>query len=119
MSTNDRVAKGKNRLRKRFPIQQEVRYQCMKGSRISTMGMGTTLQMSSREVQFTTQHPLKEGQKVRLAVNWPAMLDDTCFMKLEIWGWVVHSEPGAAAVKIARYEFRTRGAPLRVMHAGV
>jgi hypothetical protein len=101
--------------RRRFPIEQDIRYQCVKGSRILTVGVGKTLEISSREVRFTTQHPLKPGEKVRLAVNWPAMLDDTCLMKLEIFGWVLRSEPGTAAVKIERYEFRTRGGHLALI----
>jgi hypothetical protein len=97
---------------RRFPIQQDVRYQCMKGSRICAVGLGKTLEISSREVRFTTQQPLKRGQKMRLAMDWPAMLDNTCHMKLEISGWIIDSDPGEAAVKIERYEFRTRGAQL-------
>lgn len=104
------------RARLRFPIQQDVRYQCVKGSRISAVGVGRTLEISSREIRFTTQHPLKRGQKMRLAVNWPAMLDNTCRMKLEISGWIIQSEAGQAAVKIERYEFRTRGALLAMIH---
>jgi hypothetical protein len=104
------------RARRRFPIQQDVRYQCVKGSRIFLVGVGKTLEISSREVRFTTQQPLKRGQKVRLAVDWPALLDNTCRMKLEICGWIVESDPVEAAVKIERYEFRTRGALLAVIH---
>lgn len=98
-----------------FPIQQDVRYQCVKGSRIALAGVGKTHEMSSREIRFSTQHTLKLGDRIRVAVNWPAMLGDTCAMKLEIFGWVVHSEPGSAAVKIERYEFRTRGTPLAML----
>ena len=105
------------RTRRVFPIQQDVRYQCVKGSRIFAVGVGKTLEISSREVRLTTQHPLKRGQKMRLAVDWPAMLDNTCRMKLEIYGWILHSEKGEAAVKIERYEFRTRGAELAVIHS--
>lgn len=100
------------RTRRRFPIVQDVRYQCVKGSRITLVGVGKTLEISSREVRFTTQHPLKHGQKIRLAVDWPALLDNTCRMKLEIAGWIIESVAGEAAVKIERYEFRTRGAQL-------
>src|ERR1022692_3838478 len=98
--------------RRRFPILQDVRYQCVKGSRTFAVGVGKTLEISSREVRFTTQQPLQRGQKMRLAVDWPAMLDNTCRMKLEISGWILHSEPNEAAVKIERYEFRTRGGQL-------
>jgi len=97
------------RARLRFPIQQDVRYQCVKGSRTFAVGLGKTLEISSREVRFTTQHAFMHGQKMRLAVNWPATLDDACRIQLEISGWIVQSEPGKAAVTIERYEFRTRG----------
>ncbi|HVN06397.1 MAG TPA: hypothetical protein VMT86_18375 [Bryobacteraceae bacterium] len=99
-----------SRDRPRFPIEQDVRYQCVNGSRISAAGVGKTLEIGSREIRFTTQHPLHKGEKVRLAVDWPAMLDNTCPMKLEIFGWVLRSQPGTAAVRIERYEFRTRAA---------
>jgi hypothetical protein len=95
--------------RRSFPIHQDVRYQCVKGSRICDVGLGKTLELSSGEVRFTTQQFLKRGQRVRLAIDWPAMLDNTCRMKLEICGGIVHSQPGEATVKIERHEFRTRG----------
>jgi hypothetical protein len=101
--------------RRSFPIHQEVRYQCVKGSRICEVGLGKTLELSSNEVRFTTQHLLKRGQRMRLAIDWPVMLDKTCRMKLEIFGCIVNCEPTEAAVKIQRYEFRTRGAQLAVM----
>jgi hypothetical protein len=94
---------------RRFPIRQDVRYQCVKGSRVLAVGAGRTLEMSSREVRFTTRQPLERGQKMRLAMDWPAMLEKTCRMKLQILGRIVHTEPGEVAVKIESYEFRTRG----------
>ena len=116
-TTNDVLtADTGRRARRLFPIEQDVRYQCVKGSRIQAVGVGKTLEISSREIRFTTQHSLKLGEKVHVAVNWPAKLDDTCLMKLEIFGWVIRTEPGTAAVKIERYEFRTRGVPLAMIH---
>lgn len=84
-----------------FPM--EIRYQRVKRGRGSAVGVGKALQMSSREILFTTQHPLKQGERVRLAVDWPAMLEKDCLTKLEIRGSVVQSEPGRAAVGIASY----------------
>jgi len=95
-------------LRYRFPIRQDVRYQCQNGSN-PTSGTGKTLEISSREVRFTTQHALEVGEPVELAVDWPALLDNTCLMKLFIHGCVVESAPGSAAIRIERHEFRTRG----------
>ena len=98
------------RERHQYPIQQEVRYQCLEGSRISAVGVGKTLEISSGKVQFTTQHDLKLGQAMRLAVSWPAKLNNTCDMLLEISGEIVQSESGKATVKIEHHKFRTCGA---------
>jgi hypothetical protein len=100
----------------RFPIEKDVCYQCLNRGRTSAIGVGKTYQISSREVRFTTQSPLRQGERVRLAVDWPAVLDNACLMKLQICGSVIDCVPGAAAVKIASYEFRTRGAALRVAY---
>ena len=110
-------AEHRQRDKLRFPIEKDVCYQCVKRGRISTVGVGKTFQISSREVRFTTQYPLLRGERVRLAVDWPAMLGDACPMKLEISGSVIRSLPGEAAVDIARYEFRTRGATLGLPHS--
>jgi hypothetical protein len=101
-----------------FPIEKEVYYQCTHGGQVSASGQGKTLQMSSHEVDFTTESVLGQGEKVELAMEWPALLDNNCVLKLEICGVVVRSLPSATTVRIARYEFRTRGATLRVVHRG-
>ena len=87
----------------RFPIGKDIRYQRVTHGSSSAVGVGQALQMSNREILFTTQHPLKRGERVRLAVDWPAMLQDTSRTKLEIRGSVVQSERGRAAVGIASY----------------
>ena len=42
-------------------------------------------------------------------MNWPVLLNDSCPMKLMIYGCVVRSNERGAAVAIERYEFRTQG----------
>ncbi len=103
--------------RLRFPIEMDVGYACLKHGRVSAVGVGKTLQISSREILFTTQYPLKTGDRVRLVLDWPAMLDNSCPMKLEICGSVVQSYARTAAVKIDRHEFRTRSPAIQVMRA--
>jgi hypothetical protein len=119
MSTiNNLLGEDQRRDKLRFPIEQDVQYQCVKRGRLSAVGVGKTLQISSREVHFTTQHLLMQGERVLLDVDWPARLDSTCLMKLQIYCPVVRSEPGVVVVQIARHEFRTRGASLRILHLG-
>ena len=42
-------------------------------------------------------------------MSWPVLLNDSCPMKLMIYGCVVRSNEKGAAVAIERYEFRTQG----------
>ena len=48
------------------------------------------------------------GRMVEISVNWPARLDGTCALKFVASGRVIRSEENRAAVRIERYEFRTR-----------
>jgi len=52
---------------------------------------------------------LTSGMPVELSMTWPVLLNDSCPMKLMIYGCVVRSNERWAAVAIERYEFRTQG----------
>ena len=92
----------------RFPIEQEVRYKVYNRNTIE-VGSGRTVNMSSNGVLFTTERQLALGERLEVAVNWPAQLDHKCPLKLVTTGRVVRSENGVAAIAIERYEFRTQG----------
>ena len=66
------------------------------------------MDISSSGVRFTTESLLNAGQLVEVSMNWPALLGGGCPLKLHMLGYVVRSGPQTAAVKIMRYEFRTR-----------
>ena len=97
------------RTKKRFHIEQEVRYKMLYGQRIAETGVGKTVNISSGGLWFTTENPLTAGMPVELSMSWPVLLHDSCPMKLMIYGCVVRSNDRGAAVVIERYEFRTQG----------
>jgi len=82
----------------------------MFGGQITSEGSGKVVDISSSGVRFTTAHALRVGSIIELSMKWPALLDDKCLLKLEIFGSVVRSNSNEAAVRIAHYEFRTRAA---------
>lgn len=94
----------------RFPVREEVRYRVMHGRSETTTGAGKTLNIGSGGILFTTEERLPMGRMVELSVNWPARLGGTCPLKFVATGRVVRSDADKAAVRIERYEFRTRGA---------
>jgi hypothetical protein len=46
---------------------------------------------------------------VEVSVDWPAQLNGVCPLKFVAMGRVVRSDPHQAAVRIERYQFKTRG----------
>jgi hypothetical protein len=125
----ERTFNGKSdrerRTKRRFQIEQEVRYKMLYGQRIAETGAGKTMNISSGGVWFSTENMLTSGMPVELSMSWPVLLNDSCPMKLMIYGCVVRSNGMGAAVAIERYEFRTSGsrtfqgtvaAPLLEMH---
>ena len=112
-SHEDRSLNGKNerdrRTKRRFKIDQEVKYKMLYGQRIAETGVGRTMNISSGGVWFSTENMLTSGMPVELSMTWPVLLNDSCPMKLMIYGCVVRSNEKGAAVAIERYEFRTQG----------
>lgn len=113
VSQEDRTFGGpidrERRIKRRFRIDQEIRYKMLYGQRIAETGVGRTLNISSGGVWFGTENMLTTGMPVELSMNWPVLLNDSCPMKLMIYGCVVRSNEKGAAVAIERYEFRTQG----------
>ena len=99
----------------RFPVQEELKYKVLHSKSAAQCGTGQTLNIGSGGILFTTQDRLPVGRQVELSVNWPARLDGTCPLKFVATGRVVRSDATRAAVKIERYEFRTRGASMSAM----
>jgi hypothetical protein len=99
---------------RQFPIEQEISYRCLRGSRAEESGTGKTLEISSLEIRFTTGSPLKTRQKIEIAMSWPAKLNENCHIKLVMSGRVVRSDADTATATIERYEFRTRAAAAAV-----
>jgi hypothetical protein len=98
------------RSKRRFPIDQEVKYKMLYGQRIAETGTGRTVNLSSGGIWFSTENMLTSGMPVELSMSWPVLLNDSCPMKLMVYGCVVRCNERGAAVAIERYEFRTAGA---------
>jgi hypothetical protein len=74
--------------------------------------------MGSGGILFTTEDNLPVGRKVELNVKWPAKLDGICPLQFVATGRVIRSDAQTAAVRIERYEFRTRSVNSHALVAG-
>src|ERR1017187_7508551 len=92
----------------RFPLREDIKYTVLHSRTQKTSGTGKTLNFGSGGILFTTDEKPPVGCTVELAVNWPARLGGTCPLQFVATGRVVRSDAKCAAVRIVRYEFRTR-----------
>jgi c-di-GMP-binding flagellar brake protein YcgR len=101
-STDDRRATH------RFPIENHVHYKLLETAHAAQTGQGRTRNMSSGGILFSTETRLALGQRIELAVDWPAQLNEHCGLKLVALGKIVRSDTDTAVVTIEKYDFRTR-----------
>lgn len=99
----------------RFPIMRELRYKVLEGDTIVEFGLGTTLDMASGGVAFLNNKPLREGSFIELSISWPVLLEDSCPMRLIVFGRVVRSSERETVCSVDKYEFRTQARVLRQM----
>ncbi len=93
----------------RFPVQERIRYRTLHSKTQEHSGSGTTLNISSGGILFTTEKPLPMGRLIEISVAWPARLGGYCPLNFVAVGRVVRSDEARAAVRIQKYEFKTRG----------
>jgi hypothetical protein len=91
----------------RFPMRAEVTYTFRHGKVVGG-GAGKCVNIGSGGVLFTTVDRLPIGRTVEVSIAWPALLDGACPLKFIASGPVVRTEDDRAAIRIDRYEFRTR-----------
>ncbi len=94
----------------RFPCRLAVTYQALEHPFLSGVATSETLNISSKGLLFATAEPLQAGQLLQVSVDWPARLEDQVPLKLVAEGRIVRIVNGLAAMRIDKYEFRTRRA---------
>lgn len=100
---------GERRSAQRFPLQCPLVFR-RRGRRCKGPDyQGETVNMSSTGLLFTTNHSLTPGDRLSIAMSWPAQLEHRWPMKMVLLGEVVRCQNGVAAVKIGQYEFKTTG----------
>src|SRR5580658_9328176 len=92
----------------RFPCRLAVSYQALEHPFLSGVATSETLNISSKGLLFATEEALQPGQLLQVSVDWPARLENQVPLKLVAEGRIVRNLNGLAAMRIDKYEFRTR-----------
>ena len=92
----------------RFPCRLAVSYTALEHPFFSGQATSETVNISSKGMLFPVSEPLQAGQLLQVSVDWPARLENEVALKLVAEGRVIRIIDGQAAVRIDKYEFRTR-----------
>jgi len=95
------------RTKLRFPLNRELRFKLLENNEIVATGQGETVNMSSGGIAFRTSSALSDGSYIELSISWPALLDDSCPMRLVVFGRVARRSDSVAACTVEKWEFRT------------
>ena len=76
--------------------------------------------ISSGGILIYSEHPLEAGLKIRVRIDWPALLHGVVPLALHVDGHTLRIERNYVAVKVLKSEFRTRsaGQPAAAPHSG-
>ncbi len=91
-----------------YPIMANVQYRLSERGKPAKSGSGCTISLSSAVIVFQAEEPLRPGAQIQLLIEWPAILNGSVGLRLCVTGTVIGDQTGCAAVRIQRYEFRTR-----------
>lgn len=105
----EKLIKATDRRKKsRFPIRRELRYKLLDNGNIVDSGVGQTINMGSGGIAFSIDHSLKPTAFIELSISWPVLLDNTCPMRMIVFGRVMRSAERKTVCTIDKYEFRTQ-----------
>jgi len=89
----------------RYPINAEVEYILRRRQRVAESGRGQLVNISGGGILFKSAGAIPPRMGIELFIAWPARPSN---VSLFVAGRTVRSEGTRTAVKILRYEFRTR-----------
>jgi hypothetical protein len=99
---------NERRAKYRFRIERELRYKLTTDGVVVASGSGQTLDICSGGVAFSSTQALNPGAFVELSISWPMLLDETCPMRLVVFGRILRCTGSTAVCSIDKYEFRTQ-----------
>jgi hypothetical protein len=97
---------NERRVKSRYPIELNVRYQTM-GTASPVAGVGQTLNMSSSGMLLACASNIAEGTRMKMFIEWPSLLDGTTPLQLITVGRAVRRTETAISILFESYQFRT------------
>ena len=96
------------RSKARYPVELNVRYRTLANGP-ALAGIGRTLNVSSHGFLIVSDEQLvQHGSRLQVSLEWPSMLNGTTPLQLIAVCRVTRCQSEIFAVRLERYQFRTR-----------
>jgi hypothetical protein len=98
---------NERRVKCRYPLELNVRYQSVGAPGGPLSGVGQTVNMSSGGMFLACAENIPEGTRLKTFVEWPSLLNGTTPLQLIMVGTVVRSTPLGVSISFESYQFKT------------
>jgi hypothetical protein len=95
----------------RFQIELSLRYSVKKGVQTIWRGVGHTTELSRKAIRFAVPHPLPDGSRVELEIDWPIRNGGIFPIELLAEGTILRGGEHEAVASLASWEFRISPTP--------
>jgi hypothetical protein len=95
---------GDRRLQRRYPLELDLEFRVIHDDKVVSTGAGRTGNISSGGVLFYAEN-VTAGPHVELSVRWPAVLGNSPFLELRIYGRLVRHDSQGVAIRMNKYHF--------------
>ncbi len=100
---------NERRRARRFPLRREARYTILEAHKRNSPVGTETMDMSSGGMCLGCKEAPPLGSRMDVSVNWPAVLENGCRLKLVARTRVMWRSNVAVGLMIEKHEFRTQG----------
>jgi hypothetical protein len=118
MPETESVVSTDRRRSTRFSLRLALQCRCTDRSFDQTIP-GEVVNISSKGLLFKATEALVPGEMVTAFIDWPADLDRRVQLQLVVEGQAVRRTDDCNAIRIERYEFKTRGVTRGVVAGSV
>jgi hypothetical protein len=98
---------SERRVKCRYPLELNVRYQTVGTAGGPVSGIGQTVNMSSGGMFLSCAGNIPEGTRLKVFVEWPSLLNGTTPLQLIMVGTVVRSTSSGVSIAFESYQFKT------------
>src|SRR5215471_14780454 len=91
-----------------FPLALPLKYKAISPKGKAIAGTGSTVLLSSTDIVFSADQPLRRGMECELSIAWPVLLETRIRLQLVLQSVITRSEGQFFMGRVSKYEFRTQ-----------